>query len=581
MSREDIHRSQPRSDVQISLPDGSTWAAPVGTRLESILRVALPASFPGGNQPCIVAAVVDHELEELSVPLTRDARVRPLTIAENDGARIYRRSLAFLLLVAAAERYPERKIQVSHSLPYGGYYGWVSVGKPFSEAEISLLEAHMRQIVDANEPIVRKITPVHEALRVFQVEGDDDKIRLLRSRRERSEVPLYHLRGVESYFYGYMTPSTGYLESFALEADGDGFILRYPRRGSWDRLSEPYALPKLRSVFAQTARWLEVLGVPDIGALNQANFSGRMPELILAAEALHEGDFAEAADRIVERQPEARLVLIAGPSSSGKTTSAKRLAIQLLAHGLQPVTISLDDYFVPRERTPLDEDGNYDFEHIEALDLPQFREDLLALMRGEEVQLPRFDFRTGQREPGRRLQIHPHNILIAEGIHGLNQRMGEGLPRESIYRLYVSCITTLNIDRHNRVPTTDVRLLRRIVRDAAYRGYSALETLARWPSVRRGESRWIFPYQEHADQMINSALVYELALIGPLAEPLLRQVPYESGHYPEAKRLLSFLDWVEPFEDEDLVPANSILREFIGDGVLEDYLPGEFDSHLG
>ena len=577
-----VTRSRRRRTARVTMADGSIWSAPVGTPLEVYFKQVYPELIPPVRPPdadrsrTAVAAIVDGRLKELTIPIERDVTVSPVLVRDSDGLRIYRRSLSFLLLVAAGELYPERRITIDHALPFGGYYCRVFEGKPFSEDELAQIKARMQELVRENAPIVRLSVPLEEAIALFRERGDDDKLRLMKNRK-KDYLILYELCGVRNYFYGYMVPSTGYLTIFDLVGDGDGFILRFPRRIDPTRLQPITVLPKLRSVFMETARWLELLGVDDVGALNEAIRTGRTRELILAAEALHEGRFADIADAIVERQPDVRLVLIAGPSASGKTTSSKRLAVQLLAHGLKPFTLGLDDYFVDREKTPRDEHGRFDFEHLHTVDLELFNEQLLALMDGEEVRLPHFNFITGRREWGDTVRLSPDHILIVEGIHGLNPALIPAIPPERVFRLYVSCLTQLNIDRHNRVPTTDVRLLRRMVRDARFRGYSALDTLSHWPNVRQGERRWIFPYQENADIMFNSALVYELAVLRPKAEPLLLQVAHQSPHHIEAKRLLSFLGWVEPLKRTDLIPDNSLLREFIGESILRDYVPGKPD----
>lgn len=575
-----IEHTSPRTNVQMTLPDGSTWQAPINTRLEDILRAAYPNRFhePGGRDgehPSIVAALVDGNLEELTIRLKRDAVVTPVSFDDTDGVRIYRRSLSFLLIVAAAQLFPHRQIQISHSLPFGGYYGTVVDGEPFNAEEIAQIKARMIEIAQADEPITRHITPHADAVALFENNGSVDKVRLLLSRAAvRNEVPIYELMGQRDYFFGYMVPSTGYLNTFDLVADDGGFMLRYARRAAPGTIEMPYSLPKLRSVFEETEDWLRLLDVPDVGALNLANQTGRLAELVLVAEALHESRYADIADMVHDRRDAVKVVLIAGPSSSGKTTSSKRLAIQLMAHGLKPYTIAMDEYFVPREMTPRDEHGEYDFENLQAVDIKLFNDHLLRLMAGEEVQLPSFNFRTGQRSPGTTAQIGPDHVIIVEGIHALNPEFVRAIPPQRVFRIYVSCLTQLNMDHHNRVPTTDMRLLRRIVRDAATRGYSAQETIARWDSVQRGERKWIFPFQENADVMFNSALVYELAALRPLAEPLLRQIDPPAPEYVEAKRLLSFLTWVEPFTLTDLVPGNSVLREFIGGSLLEHYTPG-------
>lgn len=583
-----ITRSRPRRTARVTmLEDGSIWSAPVGTRLAQYFQQAYPHLFPGGpdanttsgdtpNQgDMIIGAIVDGALRELTFPVNRDVHARPILLSHSDGLRIYRRALSFVLVVAASELFPERKIRIDHSLPFGGYYCAVVEGAPFTPEELERLKARMWEIVQADEPITRTPVPLAEAVEIFEQQDDRDKLRLLASRKKPYLV-VYELRGVRDYFFGYMVPSTGYLTVFDLSHDEEGFILHHPRRQAPAVIKPVAALPKLRQVFRDAGRWLELLGVEDVGTLNEAIKGGRARELVLAAEALHEGSFARLAHAILDRQPEARLVLIAGPSSSGKTTSSKRLAVQLIAHGLKPYTLGMDNYFVDREATPRDASGELDFEHLDAVDLGLFNAQLLALMDGQPVQLPRYNFLTGMREWGDTAQLTPEHVLIVEGIHALNPALVRDIPRERCFRLYVSCLTQLNIDRHNRVPTTDVRLLRRIVRDARTRGYSALDTLSRWESVRNGERRWVFPFQEHADVMFNSALVYELAVLHTLAEPLLRQVEPDSPCHIEAKRLLSFLAWVDPLKRPEIVPSNSLLREFIGSCILDSYVPGRF-----
>jgi uridine kinase len=380
------------------------------------------------------------------------------------------------------------------------------------------------------------------------------------------------MRGTRDYFHGYMVPSTGYLSYFALHPWPPGFVLQYPRRHWPTELRPVRDYPQLTAIFREYGEWLRLIGVESVSELNEAIANDRIREIILVSEALHEQRIAQVADLIARYRDEVKVVLIAGPSAAGKTTFSKRLSVQLLAHGIRPFPLEMDNYFVDREKTPRDEYGNYDFEVLEALDLELFNQHLLELMDGKAVQLPRFDFKEGRRQPGETVQMGSDHIIIVEGIHGLNPGLVPSLPSESAFRIYLSALTQLNLDRHNRVPTTDTRLLRRLVRDATYRGYSAEDTLNRWESVRRGEKRHIFPYQEHADIMFNSALAYELAVLKPLAEPLLLQVEPSSPRRVEAKRLLTFLQWLEPCAP-DMIPDNSILREFIGGSILRDYRP--------
>lgn len=578
MTTPPVTRAEPRQQVIITLPDGSNWAAPVGTPLEEFFKASHPNAVPMtrcdgcDDSHTLMAALVDGNLRELTFPMMRDAGVSPVMLHDSDGLRVYRRALSFLLVVAAEELFPGTKITIDHSLPFGGYYCSAVNREPFTREQLEQIKARMREIVEANDPIKRQTVPLDEAIKIFEARKDDDKLRLMEN-RSKDYLVLYELRGVKDYFYGYMVPSTGYLTVFDLTHDGEGFILHYPRRKEPTELQPIAALPKLRTVFMEAGDWNKLLGVEDIGALNHAIRVGRTRELILAAEALHESRFADIAHKVIERQ-NVKLVLLAGPTSAGKTTSSKRLAVQLLAHGLKPYTLGLDNYFVDRDFTPKDEHGNLDFEHLHAVDLGMFNDQLLQLMDGQEVQIPVYNFFTGKKEPGEKVKLTPDHVIIVEGIHGLNPELVRDVPSERVFRLYVSCLTQLNIDRHNRVPTTDVRLLRRIVRDAAYRGYSAEDTLSRWSSVRHGEAQWIFPFQENADVMFNSALVYELAVLRPVAEPLLRQVELGSAHYIEAKRLLSFLSWVHPLARINLIPDNSLLREFVGGSILADYTPG-------
>jgi uridine kinase len=550
----------------VRFPDGRTFEAPVGTPVEQYVKAALaesPVPF--------IAALVNGDLRELTYAVQSDARVDPIFLSDSDGVRIYRRSLAFLLVTAVRELFPEAQIFVDHTLPFGGFFCQVRGRDPFSAEELARIETRMREIVAEDTPITREPVPLDEVVEMFHARGELEKVRLL-ARRQKDYLSLYNLRGTRDYFHGYMVPSTGYLRYFALHLWPPGFVLQYPRRHRPTQLLPVVDYPKLTAIFREYGEWLRLLGVDSVGALNEAIANGRIREIILVSEALHEQRIAQIADQIAHRRNGVRMVLIAGPSAAGKTTFSKRLSIQLLAHGIRPFPLGLDNYFVDREKTPRDEHGHYDFEALEALDLPLFNEHLLALMRGEAVELPRFNFRAGRREKGETVQLGPDHIIIVEGIHGLNPRLVPSIPRERTFRIFISDLTQLNIDRHNRVPTTDTRLIRRIVRDATYRGYAAEQTLNRWESVRRGEKRYIFPYQEHADVMLNSALVYELAVLKPLAEPLLLQVEPSSPRRVEAKRLLAFLQWFEPC-GPDLIPDNSILREFIGGSILRDYTP--------
>ncbi len=576
-----IKTAPPRESVRVTFGDGRVFEGPIGATIEAFL-LAANGGTTGEGGDLIMGGILDGTLRELAYPVRRDATLEPVLLASSDGGRIYRRSLVMLMVTAADELWPGIKVSVRYSVPEGGYYCKILNREPLGDQELARLEAHMRQIVETNDPITKRVVPLAEAVRLFADRNDDDKLRLL-EQRTRNDLTLYSLRGRDDYYYGYMLSCTGYLRYFRLVNINGGFILQYPLKEHPTELLPITAYSKLGAVFQQADAWLERMGVEDIGSLNRIVRENRVHELILVAEALHEQHIASIAGEIQRQHTEqgARLVLIAGPSSSGKTTFSKRLAIQLLAHGLRPFTLELDNYFVNRELTPRDESGEFDFEALGAINLPLFNEQLLQLMAGQFVQLPRFDFISGRSMPGRQVQLKQNQIIIIEGIHGLNPALVPAIPPDKIFRVYVSALTQLNTDTHNRVPTTDVRLLRRIVRDARHRGYNATETLKRWGSVRNGEKRNIFPYQENADVMFNSALVYELAALRSLAEPLLLQVEPGTPPHIEAKRLLSFLRWVHPLspKQQAMIPDTSLLREFIGSSSLHDYHPGEMNGH--
>jgi uridine kinase len=563
--------SSPRQTAQIWLADGRVYEGPVGTPLQEFIAAAEPqATVP------IVGAIVDGQLRELSYHVEQDVEVTPLSLGTSDGMRIYRRSLSFLLIVAAHELFPTARVVVDHSVPLGGYHCRLEGREPLTADELAGLEAHMREIAAEDAPIHKERIPLQDAIALARERGEDDMIRLL-PYRDKEYLTTYKLRGVRDTFHGYMVPSTGYLRWFALHASPPGFVLQYPREHDPLRLQPYEEHPRLAAVFREYGKWTEVIGVPDVGALNQTIESGRIDEVVLVSEALHEQRISRIATEIAHQHEAIRLVLIAGPSCSGKTTFAKRLSVQLMANGVHPLALGLDDYFVDRERTPKDATGAYDFEALEALDLALFNEQLLQLMAGQEVLLPRYNFRTGKREGGDKLRLRADHVILVEGIHGLNPRLVSALPSERVYRIFVSALTQLNVDWHNRVPTTDTRLIRRIVRDAATRGHSVQDTIQRWSSVRAGEKRNIFPYQEHADVMVNTALVYELAVLKPFAEPLLQQIDRGSPGYVESRRLLALLKWFLPCRT-DLVPDNSILREFIGGSSLLDFRPWKWQN---
>lgn len=569
-----ITQATPRESVQVWFNGEAQYEGPVNATLEQFCKFwEQDKNIKPANGA--IAAIVDNRLRELTYPVQRDVIVTPVTLHDSDGNRIYRRSLSFLLVVAIAECFPGFQVTIEHAMPSGAFFCRVRGRDNLSKDELTLVKNKMLDIVKENSPITRQNIPLEEARQIFADRNDDDKVRLLEV-RSQDYLSVYTLRGYVDYFFGYMAPSTGYVQWFDLQTFGDGFVLRYPRREKSATIKAFKDSPKLAEVFRQTRQWLHLIGVNDIGQLNEVNTSERMREITLVAEALHERKIAEISETVAEQHAShgLRVILIAGPSSSGKTTFSKRLAIQLMTHGIKPFTLEMDNYFVNRDLTPLDEKGDYDFESLEALNVKLLNDNLLQLIAGEQVQFPKFDFLTGTSEPGQIAQISSDHLIILEGIHGMNPNLTPSIPSDITFRIYVSALTQLNIDRHNRIPTTDVRLLRRIVRDAHHRNYTAEDTLARWQSVRRGEKRNIFPFQENADAMFNSSLVYELAVLRPVAEPLLLRVDPDSPRRVEAHRLLSFLRWVRPM-DTEFIPDNSLLREFVGGSILRDYHPGQ------
>ncbi len=556
--------NSPRTTIEIVLPDGRVYTGNRGATLADLLKM-----LPEWDNPPIMGAVVNGELKELTSTIEMDARIRLITMQDDDGARIYRRSITFLLEAAFEELFPDSLMTLDHSVSAGGYYCQVSKGEPLNKKDLDKLKARMRELVDANLPFERQLVPLAEVIAYFESKGLKDKLQLLKY-RQKEYLVLYRVGEHRDYHHGYMVPSTGYLQWFGLEQMGEGFVLRFPRRGSPKEITPMPSYPKLLSTFRQYGNWLHRLGIESVGALNDSIEAGNIREIILVSEALHNLQIIDISQQIAEKSEEARIILIAGPSSSGKTTFSKRLSIQLLAQGFSPFPLEMDNYFVDRENTPRDENGNFNFEALGAMDTHLLSDHLKRLIRGEKVRLQKYDFRTGKSQAGDEVQLRPDQMIILEGIHGLNPQLLPEIDPATTYKVYASCLTQLNLDRYNRISTTDTRLLRRIVRDARERGYSAQDTISRWESVQLGEKEYIFPFQEYADKLFNSALVYELSALRRYAEPLLRQVPYGTKEYVEAKRLLAFLEWFLPI-DTTMIPDNSLLLEFLGGSILKDF----------
>jgi uridine kinase len=514
----------------------------------------------------VIAARFNNKVRELKSPLETDGRLAFITVGMPDGMSVYRRSLAFVMIRAARELFADPTVWVRHSLSKG-YYCEIELGRSLEPGDLERLDTRMREIVAADEPFVRREVPVEEALRIFEEDGQMDKVGILKYRTE-PRVNIYELGPFTDYFYGCLAPSTGYVNLFEIRDYPPGFILRYPVH------TDPAGIPafeeqkKMAEVFREYVKWGGILGIARVGDLNEMIQQGKGSETLRIAEGLHEKKVAGVADTIASRITQPRLVLISGPSGSGKTTFSERLAIQMRVNGLRSVIVSLDNYFKNREETPRDETGEYDFEAPEAVDIDLLNTQLLDLFAGKEVGVPTFSFRTGSRSGSRKLRLAPGEILILEGIHALNPALTPSVPSILKFRIYISALSQLNIDNHNRVPTTDVRKLRRIVRDHLFRGYTALDTLIRWHSIRRGEELYVFPYQEEADVMFSSSLIYELCVLKAYAEELLARITDEHPEYAEARRLLRFLSYFVGLEPDE-VPLNSILREFIGGSVFQ------------
>ncbi len=509
----------------------------------------------------ILGARVNNLLTEFDYELFKPKIVEFIDITNIDGFRMYQRSLSFVLMKAVSDLFPDRLLKIEHSIA-GGYYCEVEHHKHIlTKDEVDKIKNRMREIIDANLPFQREEILTSEAINIFENNKMQEKAQLFKA-RPLLYTSVYKLDNLIDYFYGYLVPSTGYLDIFELVPYYEGMLLKFPLITNPKQVGEIYYQAKLFDIFREHKEWGEVLGVSSIGDVNEQITKGNVGELIKISEALHEKKVAEIADNI-KKQGTKKVILIAGPSSSGKTTFAKRLCVQLIVNGLKPVQISLDNYFVDRELTPLDENGEYDFESFYALDIETFNRDILDLINGKEIAVSQFSFETGKRfYTGAKMQITDQHIILIEGIHALNPKLSELIDSNLKYKIYISALTQIGIDLHNRIPSTDNRLLRRIVRDYQYRGYTAIETIRRWPSVRRGEEKNIFPYQEEADVMFNSALLFELGVLKSRAEPILNEIDETNREYSEARRLLKFLSYFHSVPDKE-IPPTSILREFL------------------
>ena len=508
-----------------------------------------------------VSARVNNKVEGMHYRVYNSKDVEFLDMNSASGSRAYTRTLFFVLCKAVQDIYPNTDVVIDIPVS-NGFYVDIRLGRPVVDEDVNILRRRMQEIIDSKMPIRRFTVPTEEAIALFQEKGDVEKVKLLRTSGS-IYTTYYKIGEYVDYYYGTLLTNTSQLYLFGLEKYYDGMLLRIPSVCNPDELGEMTRQDKMFDIFKEHHRWQEILGIRTVGDFNQAIDAGHATDIINISEALQEKKLAKIAEEIASRKG-VKLVLLAGPSSSGKTTSCKRLSIQLAVNGLKPLQISLDDYFVDRDKTPKDENGEFDFESIYALNLDLLNEQFNALFRGEEVELPKYDFPSGKSvKSGKKLKLEPNNVLVVEGIHALNPELTAHVPEEQIFRVYASALTTILLDNHNYIPTTDNRLLRRIIRDYKYRGVSAQETIRRWPSVRSGENKWIFPFQENADAMLNTAMLYELSVLKMQAEPLLQQVPENCEEFAEAYRLLKFLKYFKGISYNNL-PPTSLLREFLG-----------------
>jgi len=514
------------------------------------------------NNP-IIGALVNNKVKELSFVFVKNKKVEFIDYSHPDGLRLYVRSLFFILFAAVREVFPQVKLKMMHGISRGYYCELAGLERTITDSDIFAIKSEMQQLVDKNIPFEKIGLPTEEAVEICNKQNLRYKAKLFEQQGALFSY-LYFMGEQANYFYGHQVPSTGYLTVYDLVPYYDGLLLRIPKPGKFSEL-QPYSRhDKLFGIFQEHKDWAEILNVPNVANLNENTLKGTSGDIIKISEALHEKKIAEIANLIYDRRRQVKIVLIAGPSASGKTTFSKRLMVQLAVNGLKPTMISLDDYFVDREKTPKDEHGEYDFEAIEAIDIEYFNQQLVELFNGEIVELPKFNFTVGQKFPsGKKLQLVPGSILVIEGIHGMNPNLIPHINPENTFKIFLSALTQISIDDQNHISTTDNRMIRRMIRDSKYRNYSASETIRRWPSVRAGEDKNIFPYQENADVMFNSALIYELAVLKKYAEPLLKAVTESQPEFSESNRLLKFLSYFKAIDDLE-IPPTSVIREFLG-----------------
>ena len=511
----------------------------------------------------VCGAIVNNKLAEMSFGIVKPKTIEFIDLSHTEGQRMYIRSLLFVLYAAVREVFPDVCLKVQHGITKGYFCELEGLGRAIANSDVDALRVEMQNIVKKDLPFIKKGLPTDEVIQIYQSQGLEDKVKLV-EQQGNIYTDTYFLNGHANYYYGHLLPSTGYIGLFDIAPYFDGILLRVPKLGKPYKLYKFYRQNKLFEIYQEHKDWVEILNVPTVGNLNEYTLKEKSGEILKISEALQEKKVAEIANQISVKSEYVKVVLIAGPSASGKTTFAKRLSIQLAVNGLHPHQISLDDYFVDREKTPKDENGEYDFESLEAIDIGHFNQQLKNLFEGKEVELPRFDFGLGKRKPeGKKFRMSGNDILIIEGIHGMNPHLLTLIDKKNTFRIFISALTQISFDEQNHISAADNRLLRRIIRDSKYRGYPAAETIRRWPSVKKGEDKNIFPYQENADVMFNSATIYELAVFKNFAEPLLKAVPENQPEYCEANRLLKFLSYFKPIDDSE-IPPTSLLREFLG-----------------